>query len=524
MTPTRTPPPPPTPPSSATTPSSSSPRLPSGRRAPLRRRLVVLLVVTVGIVCLVLGLVTHASLRTQLDAELDAQLLRAADRAVGREQLEEDGPSVPSPPPGGPAQNAGDSGEFELTARREDGDLVSAVWRDQDGTTRELSHEDVDLLAQAIERAEAGDRITADLSIGAYRVVALPLGEGAPDGDQGGDQDGDEVVTGLPVSALRSTLLRLDLTLLGAGAAALAVTALAGSFIVRRTLRPLDDVAALASEVARTALDRGSVRLDDRVRPEHTVPGTEVGEVGRALNHLLDNVETAIATRQLSEERMRRFIADASHELRTPLTAIRGYTEMLRLTEELGEHGTQSVERLEAQSRRMTSLVEDLLLLTRLDDGAPQAREEVDLGEVVMDSVMDARAAAPRHRHDVDVPDAPVLVQGDPRQLTQVVVNLLSNARKHTPEGTAVHVRLRREGTRARLSVIDDGPGIDPELVPDVFSRFARADRARSGREGTTGLGLSIVRAVVEAHDGDIGVDSRPGRTVFTVSLPLAAA
>lgn len=532
------------------------------RRLSLRTTLVGLLIATVAVVCIAVGVVTHASVRTQLHAELDGQLERAAERAVSREEfldafedmlqqpvpddgtVPEDGTVLEDPQD--PSQQPPDSGEFELTAVVEDGVVVSAAWRDQHGVQQILGAEDREVLQEALDDGEGST--TVQLSIGTYRVLTREIGapdaddpdgadagthaDDADDADVAGDADGADwatVMTGLPMTSVSSTLMRLDVTLLVAGLGAVLVTGLAGSFIVRRTLRPLDDVARLASDVAVTPLDHGSVTLAERVPAQHSAPGTEVGEVGRALNHLLDNVESAIDTRHRSEERMRRFIADASHELRTPLTAIRGYSEILRLTESLSEQGLQSVSRLDAQSQRMTSLVEDLLLLTRLDDGAPRAEEDVDLGEAVLESVMDARATGPDHRWDVHVPDAPVVVRGDPRQLTQVVVNLLSNARKHTPAGTRVRVRLEGEGERegesgdaAVLTVEDDGPGIDPELLPDVFSRFTRADRARSGKEGTTGLGLSIVRAIAVAHGGDVVVESRPGRTVFTLSLPLA--
>ncbi|WP_010533947.1 sensor histidine kinase [Brachybacterium squillarum] len=509
--------------------STPAPPQRARRRPGLRATLVALLVSTVAVICLAVGLLTHASVRTQLHAELDDQLDRASSRAVDRE-LPEQGEDGGGTPPAMPEGEVPGSGEFELTALVEDGQVTSAGWRDEDGELRALDAADVAALEAALDEGEhhAGEdgeeptvTATADLSIGSYRVLSEDSG------------DGGAVVTGLPLDSVRDTLRQLDLTLLAAGLGAVIVAGVGGSLLIRRALRPLDGVARLASEVAETPLDRGSVTLAERVPARHTVPGTEVGEVGRALNHLLDNVEGAIETRHRSEERMRRFIGDASHELRTPLTAIRGYTEMLRLAEPLSAQGLRSVDRLDAQSARMTSLVEDLLLLTRLDDGAPRSEEDVDLGEVVLESVMDARATAPGHGWDVSVPDAPVTVHGDARQLTQVVVNLLSNARKHTPAGTRVAVRLdtvaAAPGTKgapatARLQVRDDGPGIDPELLPDIFSRFTRADRARSGSENTTGLGLSIVKAIAEAHGGGVAVASRSGETVFTLTLPLLPA
>lgn len=532
---------------------------PVRRRATLRTTLVALLVGTVAIMCLAIGAITHVSMREQLSDQLDEQLSRAAQRSLtprseqagqtgqgpGKDSGEgssadasaDAGPGgmgeehEPSgaPTPSDASEGSPGAGEFELHARIEDGSITEATWRDKDGTQQTVA--DVSALADAELPTDGSARDVTLSGLGAYRVSAHT------------SPDGATVITGLPLRPMRTTLTRLDLTLLIASLAALALTGLAGSLIVRRTMRPLEEVARIATDVAQTPLESGSVRLGERVPADAALPGTEVGEVGLALNRLLDNVEGAIDVRQRSEERMRRFIADASHELRTPLTAIRGYSEMLRITEQLSEQGERSVDRLEAQSRRMTSLVEDLLLLARLDDGAPRADDELDLGEILVEATLDAQVTAPDHSWGLDVPDEPVLVRGDARQLTQVVVNLLSNARKHTPAGTRVRVELigadpvpangrgRSAATGGepaalpvRLRVIDDGPGIDAELVGEVFGRFTRADRARSGGENTTGLGLPIVRAIVQSHGGSIDVSSTPGRTVFTVSLPAADA
>lgn len=218
---------------------------------------------------------------------------------------------------------------------------------------------------------------------------------------------------------------------------------------------------------------------------------------------------------------IRRFVADASHELRTPLTSIRGYTEMVKLTENLTPDGEQSLDRVEAESRRMTGLVEDLLLLARLDEGRPKAHTEVDLTQLAVESVSDARVAARGHNWVLALPEEPILVEGDPGQLRQMLINLLSNAKKHTDPGTAVRLTLAPEpGGGAVITVQDDGPGIPKDFQDRIFSRFTRADAARSTRSGSTGLGLAIVAAIVKAHSGTISVESRPGCTVFTVRLP----
>lgn len=527
---------------------------PRRHRLSLRATLVILLVSTVAVLCLLVGAVTHVSVRGQLEGQLDAQLTRAAHRAG-----DTGGPGAPNGPTngedgsngtgstsgtggtsgtgadeadGGDAEATGPGGgEFELAAILVDDQVVSAAWRDTDGQVEQLGASDRTEVADVAKGLDSDEHADVKLSIGQYRVMTAT------------DASGAVIVTGLPLTQVHSTLTRLDITLVTAGVLATALCGVAGSLIVRRTLRPLEEVSAVAGRVADMPLSHGDVALGDRVDERISHSGTEAGEVGRALNLLLDNVEGALETRQHSEESMRRFIADASHELRTPLTAIRGYSEMLRMTEDLSDRGEQSVDRMDAQSRRMTSLVEDLLLLARLDEGARDERTETDLGELVLDAAMDARVTASEHRWVLEVPEEPVTVLGNARQLSQVIVNLLSNARKHTPAGTTVAVRLRSasgsagsesdgsgsaaaSGVAGRvgiLEVVDDGPGIEPEIAGRVFERFTRADAARSGGDGTTGLGLPIVKAIAEAHGGSITLESEPGRTAFILRLPLVA-
>jgi two-component system OmpR family sensor kinase len=214
-------------------------------------------------------------------------------------------------------------------------------------------------------------------------------------------------------------------------------------------------------------------------------------------------------------------VADASHELRTPLASIRGYAELTRRSgETLPPDVAHAIGRVESESVRMTGLVEDLLLLARLDEGHRPDSSDVDLGRLLVDAVSDARAAGPDHEWRLDLPAEPVIVRGEPARLHQVVANLLANARAHTPGGTQVTTALRDRGDAAVVEVADDGPGIDPELQATVFERFVRGDGSRSRAAGSTGLGLAIVHAVVEAHGGTAEVESEPGRTVFRVTLP----
>jgi two-component system OmpR family sensor kinase len=262
---------------------------------------------------------------------------------------------------------------------------------------------------------------------------------------------------------------------------------------------------------------------------------------------MLGHVQTALRRRAASEARLRRFAADASHELRTPLSAIRGYAELaLRHPGDSPEEVTHALGRVLSESTRMSVLVDELLLLARLDAGRPLASEPVDMTRLVIDATSDARVARPGHRWVLELPDDPVLVSGDEHRLHQVLANVLSNAGKHTPDGATVTVRVGdtlpdagaaaaaaqtvRRGTlppppRLVVSVTDNGPGIPPDLLPDLFERFTRADtsRSRTTSAASTGLGLAIVDAVVAAHGGAVQVTSGPGLTSFAIALPRLA-
>jgi two-component system, OmpR family, sensor kinase len=297
--------------------------------------------------------------------------------------------------------------------------------------------------------------------------------------------------------------------------------------VIRVGLRPLRSVADTATRVAKMRMDSGDVSITERVPDEQIDEHTEIGQMGSALNALLDHVDSSLAARQRNEELMRRFVADASHELRTPLASIRGYSELsLRGLAQApsspitAETTQQSLERIQAQSLRMTALVEDLLLLARLDEGQELVYGSVDLTKIGLEALGDAQVAGPDHRWVADLDDEPVLLAGDASRLHQVVVNLLANARTHTPAGTTVTLSVHHEQADAVLRVHDDGPGIDPSLADQLFVRFARADRSRDRKTGGTGLGLSIAQAIVQAHGGSIRVESVPGDTTFEVRLP----
>jgi two-component system, OmpR family, sensor histidine kinase TrcS len=308
--------------------------------------------------------------------------------------------------------------------------------------------------------------------------------------------------------------------------AAMLVTAGLTTLVVTYALRPLRRVAATAAEVAGTPLIGDDHRITARVQPEDTDPDTEVGIVGHTLNRLLDNVDSALAHRAESDRRMRQFLTDASHELRTPLSSIQGYSELTRQDSAALPPTTEyALARIESEARRMTSLVDELLLLSRLGEGQDLRTEEVDLGDLVLNAVNDASAAAPTHRWVKDLPDEPVWVRGDPDRLHQLISNLLTNGWVHTPPGVTVTtgIACHRSGNGepyAELTVADNGPNIDPDLLPHLFERFVRAKNSRSDGSGN-GLGLAIVDSIVKAHQGSVTAESANGQTTFRVRLPM---
>jgi two-component system OmpR family sensor kinase len=358
-----------------------------------------------------------------------------------------------------------------------------------------------------------GAPVDVDLggTLGEYRMAALEL------------PGSNELVIGLPLSEVQATTAQLLTIILAVTAVGIVVAGGVGLLIVVLSLRPLERMAGTATEVSRLPLDRGEVALAVRVPEKDTDPHTEVGRLGAAFNHMLGHVSSALTARQASENKVRQFVADASHELRTPLASIRGYAELTRRApEKLPEDAVRSLGRIESEAERMTGLVEDLLLLARLDEGRELDHDPVDLSRLVIDSVSDAHAAGRGHVWKMDLPSRPVVVDGDEPRLHEVIANLLTNARVHTPEGTTVTAELGVDGDDAMIVVADDGPGIPDDLQPLLFERFARGDSSRSRHTGSTGLGLAIVQAVVVAHGGSVEVDSEPGSTRFIVRLPLA--
>ncbi|SDI77586.1 two-component system, OmpR family, sensor kinase [Actinokineospora alba] len=473
----------------------------SNRRArTLRARLITEQVVLLAMVCLVIGVVTLVVLRAFLVAQLDRQLTDAGMRAsdyVGRDQ---------GPPRGRPPIDAPGQGPGTLNVLVYDGRVLDAKLQRTTGSRDDLPTALLPTLAALPVDGTVRER---DLrGLGPYRLIATRAGPAT-------------VVTGLPMDSVDETLWTVGFVLGAVSLLGLTVAGVAGVVIVRRTLRPLDRMAETARRVAELPLDRGEVALPDRVEAADTDPRTEVGQVGSALNKMLGHVAGALAARHASETRVRQFVADASHELRTPLAAISGYAELARRQDdEVPAPIAHALSRVESEAARMTTLVEDLLLLARLDSGRPLFAEPVDLSRLVVDAVSDAQVAGPGHHWRLDLPADPVVVTGDEARLHQVVANLLANGRTHTPPGTTVTTGLSRTRDHVVLTVTDDGPGIPADLRGDVFERFVRGDGSRSRAAGGTGLGLAIVAAVLHAHGGSVTVDSEPGRTCLTVLLP----
>jgi two-component system OmpR family sensor kinase len=487
---------------------------------PLRTRLVALMIALLVILGLLVAGAAELSLHKTLYDRVDSQLTEATQRALGRGRggpfQKQDRPYwLGEPPPGAPSMSFF-LGLATSTGAVAGGGLVEYLQTGTEADSPGPQNTYLRLPAAAITRLSEvvpnGQHTNVYLggSLGDYRVVSITT------------DDDLILVAGLPLAETQEQLLQVALVTGGAVLLALVIAGLAGAIIIRRTLAPLSRVAATASRVSELELDRGEVDLAQRVPPADTDARTEVGQVGAALNRLLDHVRDALEARHASEMQVRQFVADASHELRTPLAAIRGYAELSRRSRQpVPEEVAHVLRRIESAAQRMTTLVEDLLLLARLDAGRPLAHDPVDLTMLVVDAVSDAHAAGPRHDWQLDLPDEPVTVIGDGARLHQVLANLLANARTHTPEGTTVTVGVSATPDLAILRVADGGPGIPAELQPHIFERFARGDSSRSRAAGSTGLGLSIVHAVVTAHGGRVTVTSGPGGTVVTVRLPL---
>lgn len=477
----------------------------------LLKQLVVGVSVVVMLVVAIIGTMSVLTLRSSVLGIIDAQLAAAAQGYASSmtKYRATPGPDGQLPAPGTmkPLTHLIGQAPGNVVALIQQGQVVDAA-HFLDGSAEQAPAGAVARIA-ATPWTDSQPRTVELPGLGWYRMVARP-------------GDGNEVlVTGVSRTPAWEAMVRETAVVSGMTVLALLVTALSTLAVVRFALRPLHRVSATAAEVAALPLDRDNHTISPRVPVGDTDPRTEVGQVGATLNTLLDHVERALSDVAASDRRMRQFITDASHELRTPLAAIHGYAELTRQdSASLPEMTEYALARIEGETSRMTTLVADLLLLARLDEGHDLDRAEVDLTELVVDAVNDAAVSAPSHRWLVDVPEHPVWVRGDRARLHQTIANLLSNARVHTPEGSTVQTSVTAGPKGVDVTVSDDGPGIDADLLPHLFERFVRADKSRSREAGSFGLGLAIASSIVEAHGGTIHAQSGSGRTAFSVRLP----
>ncbi|WP_314452359.1 ATP-binding protein [uncultured Microbacterium sp.] len=486
----------------------------------LQARLMTAVIGMVAFILVMIGISTSAILSQVLYVNLGAQVDEAASSVQSRTAFSSSAESV---------LESARSPDGTLLVTISGTRLTGAVVDDEG--PRELSADDLSQIADSLQSSDtlqSSDPYaqTVDLAnLGEYLVRIYPT------------PGGGAFLVGLPLSSVTGTIGAILTTVALVTAGGLLLLAVIIAIVIRLGLRPLRAVADTATRVASMRMEEGDVSITERVPADQVDPHTEIGQVGMALNTLLDRVDASLGARQRNEELMRRFVADASHELRTPLASIRGFSELsLRAMRQAQDDESrqrvalavetteQSLERIQAQSVRMTRLVEDLLLLARLDEGQELVYGSVDLTRLAVEAVGDARPAGPDHAWTLDVPDRPVELAGDASRLHQVVANLLANARTHTPSGSEIAVSVAHEGDHAVLRVHDNGPGIDPSVASQLFERFARADRSRDRKTGGTGLGLSIARAIVDAHQGTISVRSTPGDTTFEVRLPAKPA
>ena len=456
----------------------------------LRARLTLVVVAVVAVAVVSLAFVTRTALASFLDDEVHAQVERATDAAFRPRPVR--GPQALNidVPAGTYAQVIDPNGRVIQTIQFVDPDLYTNV------QPAELSDS---FLAQVERRGESSITVSSEGT--RYRVHAAVRA------------DGYVLVVAIPLASFDATMRNLDRVLVLVSIVVVIACAAASFLLVSFGLRPLRRMATTADQIAGGDLTARVEPADDH---------SEIGNLGSSLNSMLDQLSQNITERDEANRRLRRFVADASHELRTPLTSIRGYAELFRRgASEHPEDLEVVMRRIEDESARMGVLVDDLLLLARLDQGLPLERGTVGLAQLVDDCVRDASVAAPDHEFEVAHAE-PVMIEGDDARLRQVVMNLLRNAALHTPSGTAVSVTLTKDETDAVLAVADQGPGIPAADRVRIFERFARTDESRARETGGTGLGLAIAHGIVVAHHGHIDVSETPGGgATFTVRIPL---
>jgi two-component system OmpR family sensor kinase len=472
-------------------------------RLSLRARLLAGLGAVV-VALVVVAFVVTSTTRAYLVGQLDERLLMSADRFGDGRRPDPGGGGFPA---GGelPGVDRPAPPDFYAATLLPDGTVV--VHADEGLSGEALPPPDVDV-ATAEDHARSGDPFTAgsvDSDV-RYRVRATA------DEATGGFE-----LTALPLTDVDDTIGQLVLAEVLATSLIVALLAAVGWWVLRLGIRPIKQMTDAAQQIA--AGDRSH-------RVPELAPSTEAGQLGGALNHMLDELDRSFAQQAASEDRLRRFVADASHELRTPVTTIRGYAELYRIGGlPPGDGLDEAMRRTEQEAVRMARLVDDLLTLAKLDQGRPLERRPVDLAVLAADAARDAGAVDGGRRITTELPaSGHAVVDGDEDRLRQVIANVVGNALVHTPPGTPIELRVESSGDRARLAVADHGPGMPADVASRVTQRFYRADPARARHKGGSGLGMSIADAAVAAHGGAITIDSVEGAgTTVTVTLPLAA-
>ncbi|MEB4613709.1 sensor histidine kinase [Leucobacter sp. M11] len=356
------------------------------------------------------------------------------------------------------------------------------------------------------------DTLSMGLSAAGHFLVTADVVEGAEGAEY-------TVITGVGLNETNAVITTYVIWMSVAGLALAAVTAALGYRLVSRELTPLEHVAHIAQQVTATPLSTGEVSPQGRVPRDPRLRGSEADRVAKALNLLLEHVESSLNARHRAEESMRRFIAEASHELRNPLASILGYADFYAQPGADAEEMGIALGRVRAEARRMSTLVNDLLLLARLDADPQLNVNRIDLSQVVLETVSDTRFVFPEHSWQISVPDGAVIIDGDEDAIRQMLLNLVANAGYHTPPGTRVLVSIQQTEQQTELAVTDDGPGIPASALPRLFDRFTQAGESAT-RTSTVGLGLAIVKALASASGFEVGVDSNADGSRFTVTIP----
>lgn len=481
----------------------------------LRSRLVLGVVLLTATGFLLSSIVVKTALEDYLIQQVDSELLSLSETALPRISesgiAEDDEVSerheagrnraTQAPRPRTPLSRIPTN--TSVTLLDANGVVVAAIGGDLN-TARITDYLDGFDLEEVVEHQ--GEAFTIGKGRDSFRAVAVAL----PDGS-------GSILAAQSLNGLNRTVGKLGFFFLLIGISLLTLVAIASRLVIKIGMRPLEDVEVTAEHIAAGDL---SARMPD------ANPHTEVGRLVTSLNSMLARIETSFAARTESENKLRRFVADASHELRTPLTAIRGFSELYRQGAVSGEEATRElIGRIEGESKRMGSLVEDLLLLARLDQAREMESKPVNLVAIVESAVASARAAGPDHSVTCNLPDEELFALGDEARIHQVVANLLANARAHTPAGTKIEVSVVRTESGIQISVADNGPGLSAEDQKKIFERFYRADTSRVRVDGEgSGLGLSIVDAVMKAHGGSVSVQSELGiGATFTLFFPVAS-